>query len=150
MTRRRLVLWAARFTITVGLLATTLLTLAACGAKEARPDHWPARTAGTVLLDGTPLGSGTVTFLPEASEADGGRVGLARVDDGAFVVGNATPTKPGGLKPGRYRVTVLSVVPDAAGRLTQRIPEPYTDVDATPLVVEVVAGENSVPLVLTR
>jgi len=53
---------------------------------------------GKVTLDGAPVTSGSIVFLPEASE---GRKAAAAIEDGNYTI----PAEEG-LKPGKYRVEV--------------------------------------------
>ena len=142
--RRRLVALLALFVVAGG-----------CGKKPPRPKHYPAQVHGTVSLDAETLGFGTVTFLPEVAESAGGRPGIARIEsDGSFRVGNANPSKPTGLLPGRYKVTVLAMRPDPAGTgdpIAQlAVPEVYTEPTRTPLIVDVAAGPNRFEFDLRR
>jgi hypothetical protein len=113
----------------------------------------PAEVRGIVTLDGQPLSFGTVTFIPELAESDGGRPGQARIEpDGSFTIGTANPTKPAGLLPGRYKVAVLAMkpIPNAsADRLTElAVPARYTEPTKTPFAVTVAAGPNHFELPL--
>lgn len=124
-------------------IALSVLT-AGCG-KAKKPKAWPAHVEGTVRLGGAPLASGTITFIPETPEKQGGAPGLARLDpDGHYIVGNSNPKEPGGLKPGRYKVTVLQMALDPRAAPIARLasPERYADDRRTPLTAAVVSGEN--------
>jgi hypothetical protein len=130
-------------------IALALVILAGgCGEKTPRPKEYPGLVTGVVTLDGKPLGTGTITFIPDVAETEGGRPGLARIEtDGSFWVGSANTTKPAGLLPGKYRVTVLAMKPDPTGTgkpiAVPIVPERYTEVDSTPFVdIEVQEGKN--------
>lgn len=116
-----------------------------CQQRAPRPMLLPAEVRGKVTFDGRPLAFGTVTFIPELAESQGGRPGLARIEpDGTFTVGTANPTKPAGMLPGRYKVTVLAMKANPSGgslaELT--IPARYTELTTTPFSVDVAAGQN--------
>lgn len=124
-----------------------LLLLAGCGSKSERPKEYPGLVTGRVTLDGKPLSGGTITFVPEVAEEEGGRPGLARIEpDGGFWVGSANPAKPAGLIPGRYRVTVLAMRPDPTGTgnpiAQMTVPEVYSEAATSPLEATIVAGKN--------
>lgn len=140
--------------------ARLLALLAAATAAGCGGENGPTATlqqaivAGEVTLDGKPLRSGSVTFVPVGRGAQSQEPGVARIEsDGGYWIGNANLTEPAGLPPGRYKVTILSMEPRPDGpdgvvaRL--RTPRRYADLATTPFEVDVVAGENRVPLNLT-
>ncbi len=105
---------------------------------------------GVVTLDGAPLASGCVTFMPTLAEEAGGRPGLARIEPGgAFRVGNANPGRPIKMKPGEYLVTVMAMDENGpAPRLAT--PPDYADLRRTPLRATLALGPNRVELALRR
>jgi hypothetical protein len=116
-----------------------------CGKKSPRPIAWAGAVQGRVYLDGKPISSGTITFLPDDGEE--GRPGLARIEpDGTFAVCNANEKEPKGLQPGRYRVTVLQMIPNPTGTgrpiAVMGAPAHYADYLATPLRAVVKPGDN--------
>lgn len=129
------------------LLCLVLVSLSlGCRGKKERPSAYPGSVRGQVFLDGKPLVHGTITFIPVISEEEGGRPGLARIEeDGSYWVGSANLGKPSGLLPGRYQVTVLAMKPNAPGGeaiASLAVPEKYTEVRTSPLEATIVAGEN--------
>lgn len=133
-------------------LALTLTLTFGCGRKPD-PRVYPGQVQGTVTLDGKPLDRGTVTFLPTQAEEDGGRAGIARIEpNGDYWIGNATPTKPVGLKPGKYVVTVLAMEPDPTGTgqpiASPRTPLVYAEQGTTPFSATIEPGTNVVNLAL--
>ncbi|MFO0948121.1 MAG: hypothetical protein U1D30_19745 [Planctomycetota bacterium] len=117
-----------------------------CNGKKERPSVYPGSVKGQVFLDGKPLTQGTITFIPELPEEAGGRPGLARIEeDGSYWVGSANRTKPSGLIPGKYKVTVLTMKPNPGeGQpiATLAVPEKYTEIGTSPLEANIVEGEN--------
>ncbi|MBY0589076.1 hypothetical protein K2X85_18025 [bacterium] len=136
------------------IAASTVVLLAGCSAGPVSPTIHESRARGVVTLNGRPLSRGTVTFLPTTKTE--GRVdpGIARIEpDGSFWIGNANLSKPAGLKPGRYKVTVLVMEPRAPGESGSlarlAIPEKYTSIESTPFTFDVVKGQNRFRLDMT-
>jgi hypothetical protein len=123
-----------------------LLTASCSGSPESSPVQ-PALVRGVVTYNGRSMTAGTVTFIPVKRDNDRINPGLAKIEpDGTFWVGNSNLSKPAGLRPGRYKVTVLSVKPrpdGASGPVAKlQIPEEYTREESTPFEVDVVKGQN--------
>ena len=137
----------------LALLVGVFIAAPGC-AKKPRPTSYPGQVQGTVLLDDEPLSRGTVTLIPQVAEKEGGRPGIARIDsEGGFWVGNANPTKPTGVPPGKYKVTVLAMQPgaDPSGPIAKLlVPDRYVEESTTPFVVEIAAGDNQLDLRLQR
>lgn len=132
-----------RFSLLLGCVVSFVL-VSGCG-DDKRPAAYSADVFGAVTLDGRPLEHGTITFIPDVAESAGGRPGLARIGpDGAYQIGNANPHKPSGLKPGRYRVTVLAMRVNPMGNpiATLAVPECYTDDATTPFLTTASPGAN--------
>jgi hypothetical protein len=132
-----------------------MLLQGGCSTSSESDQIKPAIVRGVVTFHGRPLLRGTVTFLP----VDGGpeRVdpGIATIGpDGTFWVGNANLSKPAGLQPGRYKVTVLAMKPRPEGPkgplAVLEIPERYTQESTTPIEITVKAGQNRVRLDLVE
>ncbi len=84
----------ARFSLrhpALGLAALALATLLGCGGGDAT-------VGGTVTLDGTPIDSGAITFVPETTDATHVKVGGA-INNGKYAVEAGR-----GLTPGKYKV----------------------------------------------
>jgi hypothetical protein len=126
---------------TRALLASGLLALVGCGSG-----YYPVR--GTITLeDGRPLGKGMVVF----ESTDGTQMARGAIQaDGKYELSTGRPGD--GVKPGRYRVLVnpldLSDVPDEQKVLPFDVK--YTRLDTSGLEVEVKAGDNDIPIKLTR
>ncbi|MDR3620961.1 MAG: hypothetical protein P4L85_16535 [Paludisphaera borealis] len=84
------------FVLGAGLALATSIAAAGCS------DEGPVRQAvsGTVALDGKPLATGSITFVP----VEGATAATAEVVDGAFQTGRST-----GPAPGRYQVEIVAV-----------------------------------------
>jgi hypothetical protein len=131
------------------LVLVVATSLAGCSSKPPKPT--PAMVSGRVTLDGLPVTSGTVTFLPELREEQGGRPGIGRIgSDGRYTLGNANPEKPIGAIPGRCRVTVIALEPfmDEFGRPSAKmlLPDRYATIQSTPIEVIVKPGDNDADL----
>ena len=135
-------LWAAR-AAWLGLVAA-----AGCGGL-------PASVSGTVTLDGAPLTTGLVTFLPTGP----GAAAYGTIDaTGRYSI--RTGSK-GGLAPGEYVVTVAANAPIPAAPTTvggTKYAEPimplvtplkYIKQDRTPLRATVTAGRQTIDFELT-
>lgn len=105
---------------------------------------------GVATIDGAPLRSGCVTFMPLLPEEQGGRPGLASIgSDGTFRVGNANLGRPVKMRPGEYVVTVIAM--DESGPVPRiATPEQYSNTRKTPFRVTLALGPNRVDLPLKR
>ena len=84
----------ARFSLrrpALGLAALALATLLGCGGGDAS-------VVGNVTLDGTPIDSGAITFVPEGADATSVKVG-GGISNGKYSVETGR-----GLTPGKYKV----------------------------------------------
>jgi len=88
------------------ILAPTALLVVGCG--DAEPPRLPV--TGKVSLDGKPLPTGQVTFVP----LEGRTAAVAEVRDGVFQADRST-----GPAPGRYQVEIYAVEPTG-----KKIPNP--------------------------
>ena len=115
-------------------LLSSLFTLAGCGGS------YDATISGKVMMNGSPLSKGTVSFHPVA----GGPVATGTIQsDGTFNVQTATKE---GLPPGEYKVTVVATDPPPPGDdenpgTLLTAPE-FGRIDSTPLSFNVEAGAN--------
>jgi hypothetical protein len=97
------------------------------------------RVSGTVLLDGQPLRSGSVMFLPEH-----GAAGMGVIDQrGRFTVMRHDGE---GLLPGLYQIVVLSI-PGPAG--FGDVPERYGDIETSGLSEEITEPTDRLVISLT-
>jgi hypothetical protein len=81
-----------------GRVASALVVMLAGCAEESGPPRLPV--SGKVTLDGKPLPSGTITFLP----AGKGAAASVPITDGSFIVGRSE-----GPGPGTHKVEIVSV-----------------------------------------
>lgn len=101
---------------------------------------------GTVTFHGRPLAGGTVTFIPAPGSENKLEPGIARIEsDGSYWIGNANLSKPAGLVPGKYKVTVLKMRTDPNG-IRMQTPAIYADSRTTPWEFAVEAGRNRIRL----
>jgi hypothetical protein len=140
-------------TIRWTLAAACLATFGCKKDRNAAP-YDPCYAKGVVTLDGKPLPSGMVTFVPQIPESAGGHPGIASIGaDGGYELGNAEHGRAKALKPGEYVVMVVAMEIDRAnGKPTPKLalPPEYADAFNSPLRVTLPPGQNSVDLKLTR
>jgi len=96
-----------------------LVALVGCGSEEDRIKLVPVK--GTVTQNGEPLAGATITFVPDASNADSTPGVDATGPEGNYMAKFKSRT---GLAPGKYRVTVMPplVMPSGA-----KVPEEFKD-----------------------
>ena len=132
-----------RFSIVLATVAA-IFCFTGCGGSTA------PSLKGKVTLDGVPVTSGNIVFLPEQSD---GRKAVAVIEDGNYVV----PAEEG-LLPGKYRVEVSwhkptgKKIPSAdpgmmMDETREAIPAKYTS-DST-LMADLAPGEASKDFALT-
>jgi hypothetical protein len=121
------------------LAALAGLWMAGCGGSEG-PSTIPV--SGKVTLNGEPLTSGEVAFVPK--EGDGTRrPGIGRIEeDGTFVLMSHSKE---GVEPGDYKVVVYPVASDDGGEKKDAatispIPEKYRKTETTDLEATVDAS----------
>lgn len=140
-----------------GGLLLALLALPGCGSSD-RVAVYPVR--GTVLFDGKPMsGGGSISFVPMAAQK-GKTAGGAIEEDGTFKM--STYGDGDGAMAGTFRVVITQSVwdesinegdsdsaPQAQERNaievvpeSERIPAIYSDMQNSPLTIEVKPGEN--------
>ena len=103
------------------------------GCDERAPERVPI--AGTVLIDGEPLTTGTIRFVP----ASGRPASSAILADGSFVLAAESVdrvTQPG-VPPGEYRVQIASSVIVDDETIRWNVPQKYADFRTSGLVVNV-------------
>jgi hypothetical protein len=95
-----------------------LMVTAGCGGNSDGFERFPVE--GTITLDGSPLKSGTITFIAQQQGASSS----VDVTDGAFHLG-----KSDGLSPGPYKVEIFSIQP--TGKKVPSAEDPQTLIDET-------------------
>jgi hypothetical protein len=129
------------------LACLALLAVVGCGDGNA-----VGRVTGVVRLDGKPLGHTDVTFWPKDDSALG-TYATRSGTDGRFEL--FRDPRPGSyIKPGRYVALVAKVTPApaevevaaVASNLRNSLPPIYDDKQRSPLIVDIKAGDNDVPL----
>jgi len=129
-------LWCAFFSVAV-------LSLSGCGGPATPPT---ARVGGIVTLDGQPLSSGSVRFVPDRSKGTTGRMAVGVIgSDGRFTL---TSFKPGdGSLVGFHKVAIICE--GEAPPFDPKIPPPppkslipirYTDDKTSGITAEVKSG----------
>ena len=142
--------------MTMRCMAVATLALL-IGCRSRLPEglgYQGCEAAGEVTLDGRPLDSGMVTFVPEIPESAGGHPGIASIEGaGHYRLGNAESGRAKPLRPGEYIVIVVAMDVDKShGKPAPKlaVPERYADATKTPLRVTLTPGENKVDLRLMR
>jgi hypothetical protein len=118
-----------------------------CGGKEGRP---LAPVSGKVTVDGKPLSSGQVTFIPDVPSGQEGTKQASKLKTTAPSVGEIGPDGTykistggkDGAPLGKYKVTVspsMVPAPDATDAPATGFNRKFSDAHDTPLKVEVVA-----------
>ncbi len=117
------------------------LVAAGCSSQESH-------VSGTVLLDGSPVGPGSVAFEPVAA----GKMATGYVDpSGSYEL---KTNRDEGLAAGKYRVLVVIDNPEAASRDLKaasnplKIPMKYTETATSGLEYDVAPGVNTIDLEL--
>jgi hypothetical protein len=137
---------SCRFNLTC-LAAFPALIAIGCGGP------YNASVTGEVVLDGQPVPTGGIAFIPTA----GGPTAYAQVDSsGHYEVRTGNEE---GLPAGNYGVTVVSREPPASDRSKLGGPPPpgkaitpewYADAKQTPLKFDVKPGKNEIKLELSK
>ncbi len=134
------------------LLSAAMLFSIGCGGGE-EPNA--ATVSGVVTLNDQPVTSGMVNFVTgDGSDSFPATIG----EDGKYTV-NQSASKAG-IPPGSYKITVAAdssgdVAPstedDKGAKATEgAIPSKYSSVGTSGLTAEVKAGDNDVPLKLSK
>ena len=136
--------WLIAFTLSTAVLVTAV----GCGSSESNI----GRVEGIVRLDGKPLTTGKIRFLPTA-----GRGAIAEIQpDGTFTLG--TFSKADGALIGMHKVAVIAVESGPGGRpdpgvprptLRSLVPDRYLAVGTSGLTYEVKPGLNRAEFDLT-
>ena len=139
--------------MSAGRLSLLVLALVASSSGCSRPGRLPtAPVRGTVKLDGSPVTSGVVVFLPERGRAAKGEIR----PDGSFVLG--TYGTSDGAIIGTHRVGIIardggppSEADVIAGKKPSwNVPQRYTGPETSGLIIEVRGGiSNECDLSLT-
>jgi uncharacterized Zn-binding protein involved in type VI secretion len=125
------------------LLVLSVATLAGCGEK-----NW-ATVSGTVTVNGTPIGPGTIMFEPSGSADARARSGIGNFkEDGKYSIRSAGGRD--GIPAGEYRVLIDGKPAESSGdeqvdttKLT-RIPAKYLNPSTSDLNATLEAGDNTV------
>lgn len=125
------------------LLIAWVALVAGCGEK-----NW-ATVNGTVMVNGTPIGPGTIMFEPTGSGDPRARSGIGNFkEDGKYVVRSAGGRD--GIPAGEYQVLIDGKPAESSGdefvdpaRIT-KIPAKYLNPSTSGLTASLEAGENTV------
>jgi hypothetical protein len=129
------------FAVLLGILG--LVNLCGCNGTDRQG------VSGTVTLDGQPLGSGSITFLPTDKSSTAGSPGGV-IKDGAFDI----PAKAGPL-PGKYKAVIQAMKEtgkevEGPGGTTLSESVPVSIVESAGIDVEVTtSGPNTLNIQVT-
>lgn len=118
---------------------------AGCGSSETLPAT--SSVAGKITCQGKTLGTGTVMFFPVA----GGKHAVGMIgQDGSYSL--STYKTGDGAVPGKHKVVVNVSYESQDGAAVSkdipRVPDKYSNVETTPLIVDVSPEDNSILLEL--
>lgn len=127
-----------------GIAVIVIMALGGCGPRIEM-----ATVRGRVLVDGKPLGSGSVMVQPKVGPAARGQIGA----DGSFELSTYRPGDGVRLGPAAVRVTSVARVVAAADQEQTTgqslIPMRYADFTTSGISIDVTAGMEPVEITLT-
>lgn len=132
-----------------GLLLSTLTlwgVMLGCSSQPASPIPLK-KVTGMVTLDGDPLPSGSITFMPVV----GTNSCTGEIEQGRFTLSTFSPGD--GAPPGEYKVSVVSwtTPPDMGVEGVPAIPKKYLDANLSGLTATISeASSQDIPIALTR
>ncbi|MGI9429120.1 MAG: hypothetical protein ACR2NM_10710 [Bythopirellula sp.] len=106
--------------------------------------------AGTVLIDGKPLSSGSIQFVPKDGRPVGGKIS----GDGSFRLVNrsvSNDTTIPGVAKGTYKIAISSsvVVDEDDDKMHRNIPKHYADFRTSNLEAEITGPQEDMVIELT-
>ena len=110
-------------------IAVTALFVAFAGCSDGRPDR--ITVSGRVLIDGEPLKTGIVQFVPEGARPSGGKIG----EDGSFTL--TCYDSDDGIVPGTHRVAVIAKEMVSESKAKWHAPPKYSDFRKSGLSFEI-------------
>ena len=126
----------------IACVGVIVLLVAGCGRENQSET---IKVTGRVTLDGQPLGSGVVVFMPQKGPGAKGTIG----SDGSFRMG--TYAEDDGAVAGHYQVAVIALDPKALAAakgpdayIPSLVPERYTSPATSGLTFEVKPGTKNV------
>ena len=125
-----------------------LLAIASLVGCSEAPTRFPV--AGTVLIDGKPLPTGSIQFVPAEGRPVAGKI----LSDGSFrltQVSVSNSNSPAGVAPGKYRVGISSSIAldEDQGKIHRHIPAHYADFRTSGLEQEITKAEENLVINLT-
>ncbi|WP_437200851.1 hypothetical protein [Planctomicrobium sp. SH664] len=126
--------------VSASALLVALLFVAGCGSQLPPM----GQVSGKVLLDGTPLSTGSVLFIPEAA----GQYAFGTVQkDGTYTL--TTFVNGDGALVGRHKIIVSAVKETKEGEpVIPLTPSKYSNENTSGLTAQVLEGVNQVDLEL--
>jgi hypothetical protein len=138
------------------LIVILVLCFAAVGCGQGSAIKGLAPCAGTVMLDGVPLGEAAIDFAPVDASGNliiGNRGGTAISDsNGNFTIKTASDSP--GIAPGTYKIRVSKMVEEKSNdaqksSIPKSITGKYATTETSDLTVEIPAkGDRNIKLVL--
>jgi hypothetical protein len=124
-----------QFAVTIASLVLVV------GCSDGRPSRAPV--SGQVLIDGKPVTSGTVRFIPSAGRPSTGSIG----SEGKFTLGCFERTD--GVIVGTHRIEVSSAESINDNTTKWLIPKKYSDAETSGLSETIEAPTDSLTINLT-
>jgi hypothetical protein len=140
MSTRRL-----RFAVALVFALPAALALPGCGGGPSLPPR--AKVTGQVTLDGKPLPTGMVTFVPDRSRGTSGPMAVGGIDStGHYQLTSDRQSEGDGAVVGFHLVRVIANEPgDPMRSMTPSlIPKQYNNEATSGLKFEIKAGEENV------
>jgi hypothetical protein len=130
------------------LTVTGMLTVLLTGCTAEQEKRFPV--AGKVFIDGQPVSTGAIQFVPEEGRPFASKIG----EDGSFRLAELSVSDKGklpGVKPGKYRIGISSkhVVDEHEGEVHKHIPGKYADFRTSELAVEITDAKEDMVIDLT-
>ena len=130
------------------LLMSACLVVAIFVGCSNEPPRYPV--AGKVLIDGEPVPTGSIQFVPAAGRPIASKIG----EDGSFrLAGMNTSQQSGsrGVEAGIYQIGVSAseIVDEDEGEIIRHIPGRYADFRTSELLVEITEPNESMVIELT-
>lgn len=130
------------------LIGSAALAVFTIGCSEPPPTRFPV--AGKVVIDGQPLTSGSIQFVPEGGRPFAGKI----QEDGSFRLSELSvseKTTSSGVAKGKYRIGVSSsqVLNEDAEKIHRNVPPHYADFRTSGLEAEITKEEDNLVIELT-
>jgi len=129
----------------MALCGVIVVCVCGCGEQQTR-----LPVAGRVLIDGEPLTTGSIQFVPETGRPFASKI----LEDGSFRLAElsvANESQQPGISQGKYRIAVSSaeVLGEDRGDILRHVPAHYADFRKSDLEVEITESQENLIIELT-